>query len=194
MVSSDLRLDDAQDYLAKLIATLAALDRREKGPLLAVLEYLSRYIANTRGEILALRQQGGGSGLFDGANDELGEIVAETARATNRIMEATEAIESLTGTLDPQFSSRILDVTTRIYEACSFQDITGQRISKVVRALGQIEERVAALAAACGDGSKPAATDGRADRGTGDAALLHGPQLARDAVSQDEIDRLFEKL
>ena len=33
-------------------------------------------------------------------------------------------------------------VVTRIYEACSFQDITGQRIGKVVTALKAIEGRV----------------------------------------------------
>ena len=44
-----------------------------------------------------------------------------------------------------------MDATTRIYEACSFQDITGQRITKVVKALHGIEEKVDAFVAAFGD-------------------------------------------
>ena len=45
-------------------------------------------------------------------------------------------------------SSRLGDIhetIMRIYEACNFQDLTGQRINKVVRALSFIEERVESM-------------------------------------------------
>lgn len=37
------------------------------------------------------------------------------------------------------------EMIVRIFEACNFQDLTGQRITKVVRALSFIEERVDAM-------------------------------------------------
>ncbi len=44
------------------------------------------------------------------------------------------------------------DATTRIYEACSFQDITGQRITKVVATLKTIERKVAHIIGTFGTG------------------------------------------
>jgi chemotaxis protein CheZ len=83
---------------------------------------------------------------------------------------------------------------TRIYEACNFQDITGQRISKVVATLKTIETRLVSLAAAVGHGEgaaksgKPAPQDG--SKGS-DAGLLNGPQLPQNATKQDEVDALL---
>ena len=62
-------------------------------------------------------------------------------------MSAAEAIEAIGAKADPETSAALLDAVTRIYEASAFQDITGQRITKVVRALQHIEGRIAALAA-----------------------------------------------
>lgn len=80
----------------------------------------------------------------------------------------------------------------KIFEACSFQDITGQRIRKVVRTLTDIEERVGHLISLLGD--KAAGTGDNEDKRVGDARLLNGPQLPPQAVSQDEIDKLLAEL
>jgi chemotaxis protein CheZ len=88
--------------------------------------------------------------------------------------------------VDPASAAALTGAVTQIYEASSFQDITGQRITKVVRALQSMETKLQALAGAFGRADfTPAAPV------EGDAALLNGPQLAQSASSQDDIDALF---
>ena len=131
------------------------------------------------------------------AGDELDAIVEATAEATNGIMDATEIVENVMSELEGEQAERLMDATTRIYEACSFQDITGQRITKVVKALHGIEEKVDALVAAFGDEiekykkANPKEEDSGADKPITDEDLLEGPQLAGDGKSQDEIDALL---
>jgi chemotaxis protein CheZ len=81
--------------------------------------------------------------------------------------------------------------TGEIFTACSFQDITGQRITKVVRSLKFVEERVNALIGMWGR-DELAATQAEAAPVDADKALLNGPQLAGQGVSQDDVDRLLK--
>ena len=115
--------------------------------------------------------------------------MTETARAANRIMDAAETIEGVAGKVDPDSAAALTEAVTKIYEASSFQDITGQRITKVVRALQSMETKLQSLAGAFGraDFTPAAAAEG-------DAALLNGPQLSQSASSQDDIDALFGDL
>jgi chemotaxis protein CheZ len=187
------RLDEAQDYLDNVIVSLRAMDRREKQPLVGILEYLSEYIRSTRGEVAALRSSVGSPVILAQASDELEEIVHETAKATNSIMSVAEDIEDLARHADDSVATALQSAATRIYEACAFQDITGQRITKIVRAVQHIDQKIRLLAGLCG---MEASADGHAnvdniDARQGDEKLLNGPQLAVTAQSQDEIDRLF---
>lgn len=197
MAQNNLQIDDAHDYLQKVIESLRGMDRREKGPMVSILEYISGYIRESRQEIKALRQDEAGAS-FTTAADELEEIVNEAMTATNTIMSAAEGIEEVANDLaDNEQADRLRNEATRIYEACGFQDITGQRITKVVRTLQSIEERVNALAAVCGAGlgdAAPAATPAPKKDGDG---LLNGPGLSGGgggAKTQDEIDALFNSL
>src|SRR6202012_3244408 len=89
--------------------------------------------------------------LLPTATDELDAIVGATEEATNGILQAVEVIEGLTAEMDPAVAEKITDAVTQVYESCNFQDITGQRITKVVKALMHIETKVDALVAAFGD-------------------------------------------
>jgi chemotaxis protein CheZ len=185
-----LQIDHAQDYLDRLIRELHALGDEKKQPLVSVLEYLSHHIRVTREEIGGLKLGDGGD-ILSSTADELEEVVRETARAANEIMGAAEAVEAVAMGTDPETREALQAAATRIYEASAFQDITGQRITKVVRAFQQIESRVEALAKACGEALSHS---GAREAPKGDAALLNGPQLSRGAATQSEIDSLFESL
>jgi len=187
MTEQPLGLDSAQDYLNRLIRELHATATEKKQPLLLVLEYLSRHIKLTRDEIGALRPDGT-RGLSSAA-DELEEIVGETAKAANEIMNAAELIETIATRTEPEIATALINAVTRIYEASAFQDITGQRITKALRALQEIEGKIAALSRACDSLS---GAMGESAPAPGDAALLNGPQLGRDAFTQSDIDQLFE--
>lgn len=118
--------------------------------------------------------------------DELNAVSADSAEATRRILTAAEEIDQLANTLSAALKGKlerdlaqdIADLVIRIFEASNFQDLIGQRVAKVLVALG-----------AGGNRTAPAAT--AAPRGG--AHYLHGPRLDRDAghMSQSEIDALF---
>jgi chemotaxis protein CheZ len=188
--SANLQLPDAHGYLDRVIGELRAIEAPHKNTLVSVLEYLSSHIRATRSEIGALKSGSGNAQMFSTTTDELEEIVTETARATNKIMDAAEAVEKVAATLDQGPANALMDATTSIYEASAFQDITGQRITKIVRALQSLEEKLNALATAFG----PLDENFVADTREGDAALLNGPQMEKTAASQTDIDALFASL
>ena len=78
---------------------------------------------------------------------------------------------------------------TTIYEACSFQDITGQRITKIVTTLKAIEQKVAHIVGTFAPG-KPNEQLSE-DHVPSDADLLNGPQLPGNAMDQSDIDKLL---
>jgi chemotaxis protein CheZ len=87
---------------------------------------------------------------------------------------------------------RLQDAVTKIYEACSFQDITGQRITKVVTTLKAIESKVAQIILKFGVKSEPGeACDPATAVISGTVELLNGPQLPSNAMDQSDIDKLL---
>jgi chemotaxis protein CheZ len=161
--------------------------------LLGEIEDLARSIATAREEIAALRVDDITTSHIPAATDELDAIVAHTAAATDSILEVCETLDALAAELqaDPAPRSQaeaasLQGATTRIYEACSFQDITGQRISKVVATLKAIDGKVAGIIATFGGHAATAAPE------TAEAVpLLNGPQLPAAAMGQNDIDRLL---
>jgi chemotaxis protein CheZ len=185
-------LPDAHGFLDRVIGQLRVVQSPQKDTLVAVLQYLSDHIRVTRSEICALRSDTQHQQLFGSSADELEEIVTETARAANRIMDAAEAVEKVAATLDAAPAAALTDAVTNIYEASSFQDITGQRITKVVRALQAMEAKLATLVDAFGPPENNEAPVAAAPEG--DSRLLNGPQLDKNASRQTDIDALFESL
>jgi chemotaxis protein CheZ len=164
--------------------------------LYAEIESLAHYIQNARAEIASLRPDEITDEHLPAAGEELEAIVGATEQATNSIMEAVEAIETVAAELPPEQAERITAAVTSVYEACGFQDITGQRISKVVNALRHIESKVQALLVAFGgDALPPPAKKPASKRADGkdrpDEHLMNGPQNAQEAISQDDIDALL---
>ncbi|OAS18840.1 chemotaxis protein CheZ [Methylobacterium platani] len=161
--------------------------------LIAIAEAVTR----TRREIAGLhRDQETGR-----ARDELYAVVQGAEQATNTILTAAETVDALAR----RIAGRAQDDATRteaaaiqaemqaVFEACNFQDLTGQRISKVVRTIVLVEERIAAMLRLwSGPAETPAPSrPARAERGA-EAALLNGPVLPGDAcVSQNAVDSLF---
>lgn len=164
--------------------------------LYAELEDLAQYILSAKKEIAALLPDDITLHHLPTATDELDAIVGSTEEATNGILQAVEVIEGLTADMAPEIAEKITDAVTQVYESCNFQDITGQRISKVVKALKHIENKVDALVAAFGEEihkyrdlhpEKHVAEEPKSN----DAALLNGPQMPDDAAKQAEIDALL---
>jgi len=156
------------------------------------LERLADYIQSAKREIAAIRPDDIRSRDIPMATDELDAVVGATAEATGAILDAAEALERMADAM-PE-GEKVREIATRIYEACNFQDVTGQRITKVVRTLKHIEEKIDALLTAFGDGFKSAPAPIGESLPPGDERrLLHGPQLPEEANKQDEIDAIFAR-
>ncbi|CAO3406883.1 protein phosphatase CheZ [Azospirillum largimobile] len=168
---------------------------------------LAKYIENAKQEIAALQPAEIRDEHIRTATDELDAVIGATEKATFAIFDACDAIGAIAGQSDAVTAAKLNDQITAIYEACNFQDITGQRISKVVRTLKHIESKVDMIVAAFGSEvrqnhaprlAKLAAEDAEAavhyepmSVEEADKQLLHGPQLPGNAMDQDEIDRLL---
>ena len=161
---------------------------------------LFNYIQRVRKEVAAITRVDEGNGRFDNMSDQLDAIVQATAEATNSIMEIVEqnsdTLQKIRDkTEDPEIRALLDEVennSSNIFEACTFQDITGQRINKVVSTLTFIEERLASLKDTWG----PQVADliAEADdeeEDDDDRRLLNGPALSGEGIQQDDIDRLL---
>lgn len=113
----------------------------------------------------------------------LQDVLQATEEATCTIIDAMNTIgETASGLSDTRAKQKITDEVTRVYVACSFQDISGQRIKKVLRHLSALEEQLQRL-------SQTARREARQAEG-GDS-LLNGPALNAEAPSQADVDALF---
>jgi len=180
-----MRLDSAQTYLNRLIKELRTQGMERRGPLVAVLEYLSHHINQTREQIGSLRLEK--PNPLSGTADQLEEVVTETAKAAHDIISAAEEIERLAAKADPETAQAISNAVIRIYEASAFQDISGQRIAKAIGGLQFIEARIMELMQACG----PLPTSSAEPEKSEEESLLNGPQLKDSANDQADIDKLF---
>jgi chemotaxis protein CheZ len=149
---------------------------------------LGEAVATARQEIAALKVDDITASYIPCATDELDAIVSHTAAATEAILEACETLDALGSTLEGDAAQNLQDATIKIYESCSFQDITGQRITKVVSTLKTIETTIARIVATFGRASierRHAAPISEAE------SLLNGPQLPASAMDQSDIDKLL---
>ena len=157
--------------------------------LLREVEELGHTIANAKREIAALRVDDITGSHIPFATDELDAIVEHTAAATNAILESCETLDTVAGEVGNEASAKLQDATTKIYEACSFQDITGQRITKIVGTLKTIEVKVARIVETFGSDAARM-PEVPIDREPMDE-LLNGPQLPTQAMDQSDIDKLM---
>ena len=138
-----------------------------------------------------LRQQFGAKDLRDNhipnATDELDQVAGATEAATVTIMNACENILAYSQNIPQDRAQAIEGEVTRIYEACTFQDITGQRITKVIKTLKIIDARLSGILQTSDKNTKPS------ENATTTPNLLNGPSSAQQGgLSQAEIDRLLE--
>jgi chemotaxis protein CheZ len=109
-----------------VLSTLSGDLSAQETSLLAEVEALGHTIARAKTEIAALRVDDITDNHIPFATDELDAIVDHTATATNAILSSCETLDEVARSLTGEPATRLQDATTRIYEACSFQDITGQ--------------------------------------------------------------------
>ncbi|MBN9595049.1 MAG: protein phosphatase CheZ [Afipia sp.] len=190
-------LTEAQQLLGSYRAQIEQCEK-----LKVELDLIHDAINRTKQEIAVLHGKSFSGDEMAKVTGELGAVVGGTEEATQQILEAAEAIDQAASALgkvmppdqQAQLSEDIQERVVSIFEACNFQDLTGQRISKVMTTMKFIEHHINVMMEIWGgvDAIKqhaPAIADTR----VGDARLLNGPKGMDDEghVSQDDIDALF---
>ena len=188
----DLEPEMVTEVVRAVFQTISDDLTAKEATLLREVEELGRTIATAKAEIATLRVDDITGHDIPFATDELDAIVDHTAQATHAILESCEMLDDVSGTVSGEPAAKLQAATTRIYEACSFQDITGQRITKIVATLKTIEQKVASIIDAFGDrGDVDASTLPLVAPVAAEVSLLNGPQLPTAAMDQSDIDRLL---
>lgn len=150
---------------------------------------LLRYVLAARKAIAELRPNEMKFRRLPNAMNQIGMIMETTESAANQIMAAVDEILALDDALTPEdYRANVQTRCLSVIEACSFQDLTGQRITKVVETLMTLEDKLAGLALVLGESGEAEAPEEALE---GDALLLNGPAMPGEGVDQDEIDKLF---
>lgn len=163
------------------------------------LELIHSAVERSRSEIAALSADAPGDDRTARASRELSAIVAGTECATQSILQAAEEIDQAAGMLSAALKSThdkglahdIQDRVVQIFEACNFQDLTGQHVAHVVETLTFVEQHIARLLEIWRRIEAMAPSFG--EQLGGDGRFLAGPKLAGDRghASQDDIDVMF---
>ena len=148
-------------------------------------------IAQTRLDIAAIAPKDGGESQLTSVADELGSVVTATEEATYKILAGAEGVQEIVWRMRDSSAgdddcARLEQFATDIFSACDFQDLTGQRIAKVVHVLGYIEERLNSMIEIWGDDSLIDQSE-RSD----DLEITDSYLQAHIAINQDTVDDLM---
>ncbi len=174
--------------------------------IMSEIQAMNEHISVTKKEVAALKPVDETNTTISIATEELSEVVKSTESAANSILENTELLDQIVTDMrgkvadgDPDGVMPDIDkiefISSELLVACSFQDVTGQRITKVVNSLNFIEERLNKMidiwniehGTADVQAIALPKNDTREDKG-----LLHGPQNEAAGMSQDDIDSMFD--
>jgi chemotaxis protein CheZ len=174
-----------------LQSVFASLD----GALHRELQGIADYIKAMKAEIGGLQFNELKHTRIPAAGQELDAIVKATEAASNTIMECAEAVLAADARDPAAFKAVVDQKMLIVFEACSFQDITGQRVAKVIETLKHIEARVSRFTDALRtrDTGRFVSAEERASAERKERLMLNGPQLG-EADRQSEVDRLLAKL
>jgi chemotaxis protein CheZ len=190
------------DETAREMLNLYKAELNEARKLKRELDEIKAAIDRTKREIATLARSGQSGGSMNRVSDELDAVVHGTENATNVILAAAEVIDEQSRNLaaklggdDQGMAGDIQDQVVKIFEACNFQDLTGQRITKVVGVLRFVDERVHRMIEIWGGMDRFQHLDAPADAEAPgeERRLLNGPALPADEgrATQSMIDALF---
>ncbi|WP_284180255.1 hypothetical protein [Rhabdaerophilum sp. SD176] len=159
---------------------------------------MARAIARAEREIRQIRHDGVTATQYSSASDELDAVVATTEKATSSILSAAERIQEYAWTKREQQSGDLADCdmldscATEIYTACGFQDLTAQRIRKVVDALRFLDERLKSILEATGLAEDFQADEKMIEELDAPPPTVRSSDIWMSDANQAEIDDTFD--
>lgn len=158
------------------------------------LQGLFNHIQKIRSEIASIHIP---DDPFSNMSDQLEAIVKATESATHDIMQNVEEIEGFSLKLrevSPENTDLCENIEFNVANAivaCSFQDLTGQRVTKVVKLLKHIEHQINVLISMWGEDAIEKEKKTENIETDEYKKYLNGPQLAGLGLEQTEIDKLI---
>jgi len=127
------------------------------------------------------------------AKEELDTALRATEEAASHILACAETVMAVDASDAESYESSVNVAMLEILEACAFQDISGQHMSKVAETLNRIDRRITRFAKASGVRDwKGEARDCEAHKKKRQKDLiLNGPASNDDGLAQDDIDALL---
>ena len=192
---SDIKIDDIIGLAETMAKTLDGSVLTFGAELHQEFSAIASEISSLKRDIYDLRPDQMRFARIPEAGRELDAVVESTEEATHIIMETAESIMAADGSDAEAFKAMVDEKMITIFEACAFQDLTGQRVRKVVKTLTWIEERITRLAEKLASVSDDVETapdyvetdDERRMR----ELMLNGPQMRGEGVSQNAVDSLM---
>ncbi|PCI99694.1 MAG: chemotaxis protein [Alphaproteobacteria bacterium] len=188
---SDGKKDRIVAIISSVVNKVGHDDKVSLAAIMTELRDLLIVIEETRQDLGMVRPTAITGEHIPGATDELDAIIESTSEATGTIMDCCDVIQEKAGGVGGENGDAITAEVMKIFEACSFQDITGQRVSKVVKTFRDIEEKIDKLVNVLGVKTSDILPE---DSRGADEALMNGPQLSGQGISQDDIDKLLAEL
>lgn len=191
--TGDVALKDVMVLAELMVGSMQSFFEALDSSVYSELREIADYISDTRDEIRNLQANDIKNNRIPEAGKELDAIVQSTEEATNSIMEQAERLIAADTSDVEAYKGEVNDAVMKIFESCSFQDLTGQRISKVVETLDFIDHRISRLADVIGgsdtEGALTMLEAAREERK--ENLLLHGPQSSEDAICQETVDSML---
>ena len=196
-VEIPLSKDQIKEMVFEIVKSFEGDSKNQKDlRLYAELEMLASFIKNAKSEISSVNANEISSDQIPNAHDELEAVIGATEKAAGSILEAAEAIQDLASKFDPDVEEKVVNEVTNIFEACNFQDLAGQRLTKVVKTLMRIDNKINAMLVAFGDASADESKAKMAfmtdEEKREEELILHGPQIEGKGIDQSSIDDLFD--
>lgn len=189
MTVTSYKREQVVDIINSVIGRLKTPHDVQRDVISRELSELKAIIDNLRLDLHAARPSDISHKYIPSATDELDAVVDATEEATVAIMESCDRILDATRPADQRLFQTVEESVVRIFEACTFQDITGQRIKKVTNSLKQIDSKIKSVLSALDE--KLVEVDTTATAEPKENLLLNGPALPSEAVSQQDIDKLL---
>ncbi len=189
--SSALALPDILKLADVMVVSMRSFYDQVDAATYQELSNISAFINNARSEIGRLQPNNLREKHFPEAGKELEAIVQTTEAATNTIMEHAELIMEADPENAEAYQETVQASIMEIFQACSFQDITGQRISKIVNTLVHIENRIGALADVLGSTIEEVPAEETPEEKRNRELILNGPALDGEGIDQADVDELM---
>lgn len=193
--SDTLSLTDVIGVAELLTSSLQPLLRRIDSTIHSELRGILGRIEGLRGEIAKVRADDISNNRIPEMGRELSAIVEATEGATNTIMESAEAVLSLEAKDLESYQEAVSEQMMGIFEACSFQDLTGQRVTKIVETVEIIEKRINLLCDMLNmenlAGEVPEDAEFAAREQRKKDLILNGPAMDGEGTNQSDIDKMF---